>query len=48
MFTGAKGFDSQRSAEISELRYEADGVNSLLQAGGCQFFDLNRELSKTR
>jgi hypothetical protein len=47
IFTGAKDFDTKRAAEISELRYEADGVNALLQAGGCQSFDLDRELSQS-
>jgi hypothetical protein len=36
---------NKRSAEISELRYDADGVNALLRAGGCKAFDLDRELA---
>ncbi len=45
MLGGQKDFDSKRSVEISELRYDADGVNALLAAGGCKTFDLNQELS---
>jgi hypothetical protein len=36
---------SKRSAQISQLRSDADGVNALLKAGGCPAFDLDQELS---
>ena len=42
---GPSSFDTKTSIEISELRHDADGVNALLLAGGCQAFDLDRELS---
>lgn len=45
MFGGRSDADEKRSAEISELRYDANGVNALLQAGGCKAFDLDRELA---
>lgn len=44
MLGGQKNFDARRSVQISELRYEAEGVNALLEAGGCDAFDLDREL----
>jgi len=40
-------FEAKRSVDIAQLRYEADGVNSLLVAGGCQSFDLDHELSQS-
>lgn len=46
MVEGQKDFDAKRSVEISELRYDADGVNALLAAGGCKAFDLDQELSR--
>ncbi|WP_372644796.1 hypothetical protein [Hyphomicrobium sp.] len=46
MVAGQKDFDAKRSVEISELRYDADGVNALLAAGGCKAFDLDQELSR--
>ena len=46
MLGGQKDFDAKRSVEISELRYDADGVNALLAAGGCKTFDLDQELSR--
>lgn len=45
IFGGQKNIDPQKSVEISNLRYDIDGVNDLLAAGGCQAFDLDRELS---
>lgn len=45
LFGGKKDADTQKSVEISNLRYEADGVNALLAAGGCQSFNLDQELS---
>lgn len=47
MFSGQKPVDVQKSAKISELRYDADGVNALLRAGGCKAFDLDHELPNT-
>jgi hypothetical protein len=47
MLGGRNEVDNKRSAEISQLRYDADGVNALLVAGGCQSYDLDRELSQT-
>jgi len=44
---GKKDVDPQKSAEISNLRYEADGVNALLAAGGCQAFHLDQELLRS-
>lgn len=46
LFGGKKDADPQTSVEISNLRYEADGVNALLAAGGCQAFNLDQELSQ--
>ncbi len=46
MFAGQKkDFDAKKSAQISQLRYDADGVNALLEAGGCKAFDLDHELA---
>lgn len=45
MLGGRNDTDPQKSVEISDLRYEADGVNALLAAGGCKAFDLDHELS---
>ena len=45
VLSGPIGRDTKTSIEISELRHDADGVNALLAAGGCQAFDLDRELS---
>ncbi len=45
MLGGRSDVDERRSAQISELRYDADGVNALLQAGGCKAFDLDHELA---
>ncbi|MBS0253009.1 MAG: hypothetical protein JSR78_18275 [Proteobacteria bacterium] len=46
LFGGKNDVDTQKSAEISNLRYEADGVNALLAAGGCESFNLDQELSQ--
>lgn len=46
LFGGKKNVDPQKSVEISNLRYEADGVNALLAAGGCKAFNLDEELSQ--
>jgi hypothetical protein len=46
MFNGKGDFEAKRSIEIAQLRYDADGVNALLAAGGCQSFDLDHELSQ--
>lgn len=45
IFGNQKDSDAKRSIEISDLRNDADGVNALLQAGGCKAFDLDRELA---
>jgi hypothetical protein len=45
IFGSQNGSDAKRSIEISDLRNDADGVNALLQAGGCKAFDLDRELA---
>jgi hypothetical protein len=45
MLGGQGDFEAKKSLQISELRYEAEGVNALLQAGGCEAFNLDRELS---
>lgn len=46
MFGGKSDFEAKRSAEIAQLRDDADGVNALLVAGGCKSFDLDHELSR--
>ncbi|MFT3732555.1 MAG: hypothetical protein QM780_14240 [Hyphomicrobium sp.] len=45
MLGGQKDFDAKKSAQISQLRDDAAGVNALLVAGGCKSYDLDRELS---
>lgn len=45
MLGGHQDSDAEKAVEISNLRYEADGVNALLSAGGCKAFDLDHELS---
>lgn len=48
MFTAPSKTDEKRTAQISELRNDAEGVNALLQAGGCRAFDLDRELAPAK
>jgi hypothetical protein len=45
MLEGQKDFEAQKSVQISQLRYDADGVNALLQSGGCKALDIDRELA---
>jgi hypothetical protein len=45
IFGSQKDPDPKRSIEIADLRNDAEGVNALLQAGGCKAFDLDRELA---
>ncbi|MBS0240509.1 MAG: hypothetical protein JSR89_19005 [Proteobacteria bacterium] len=42
---GQKSVDQDKVARISELRHDADSVNSLLRAGGCPTVDIDHELS---
>jgi len=44
MFADHSDFEARRSMQISQLRYDAEGVNALLEAGGCQAFDIDSEL----
>lgn len=48
LFTLPSKTDEKRTAQISELRNDAEGVNALLRAGGCQAFDLDRELTPAK
>lgn len=42
---GTKRADPAKLAKISELRHDADGVNSLLRADGCPMVDIDLELN---
>ncbi len=46
MLSGQKDPDTNKAIQISQLRYDADGVNALLEAGGCKAFDIDHELAK--
>lgn len=41
-----KSVDPDKTAQISELRRDADSVNDLLGAGGCKTIDIDQELAK--
>ncbi len=41
-----KSVDQEKIAQISELRHDADSVNDMLRAGGCQTIDIDKELAK--
>ncbi len=44
LFGSSSQFDQDTNTKISELRHDADGVNDLLQAGGCKTIDIDTQL----
>ena len=48
-FEGTKnGIDQDKIAQISELRHDADSVNDMLRAGGCNTIDIDQQLTGTK
>jgi len=46
LFQSRSRENAETNIKISELRHDAEGVNDLLRAGGCQTVDIDRELRK--
>jgi hypothetical protein len=44
LFGSSSTADEDANAKIAELRHDADGVNDLLNAGGCKTIDIDQEI----